>query len=474
MDIVEEVKREFVETQNIDQIRSKLLNRGFLENDVDEAIAQASNQILSQKKSSGSKGANRVITKSFIDKVGLGIGSRQYLNILFQQVGASLFLVGIINGLKSLLSVLISGFTGEYTKKEEITGRHLMYSELIIGLSFVMLILSCFYNSVWMFGAGLIVFGISFTFYNDMFNKVFKKAIEENKKDYLLGKITHYGLVLTGVCLLIGAFILDKYSQKSLTIAFDIFDKMVSLDLYGYMILLGLAALSFLIACFILPSNKKNDDAPKEKMSSIFKTYISYIPVLLKNKVILVLIATGTITGLVQTLGNSYYGIFIFNNFNHIGFGGYMNVAIIFVIALLTSIVAPYLTRINAIEYGKFPMLVFGTLLTAIMPLSYYYKPNLVSIAMGTVLGVIGGAITGVAQGLLTLEIIPESEKKRYFDTVGLLVTLPFLLTIPLGAYIAQVFGLKTLFLILALMLICVVVPLYFLIVMRYNKKEKI
>jgi MFS family permease len=229
---------------------------------------------------------------------------------------------------------------------------------------------------------------------------------------------------------------------------------------------LGVAALSFILSALLVAKHERpenEEESVKPELSVFFK-----------NKIILVLIITAAITIFVQTLGNSYYGIFIFNNFKNAGFGGYLNVAIIFTIALITSIVAPLITRKNSIEYGKFPMLVFGTLLMAIMPLSFYYKPNLISIAMGTILGVIGGAINGVAQGLLVLELINDVERKIYFNFVGLLAALPLIITVPAGAYIAQTLGLQTLFLILAILLGGVVVPLYFFIVILYHKKEKI
>jgi MFS family permease len=151
-----------------------------------------------------------------------------------------------------------------------------------------------------------------------------------------------------------------------------------------------------------------------------------------------------------------------------------MNVAIVFIIALLTSFFAPMITRQNALEYGKFPMLVFGTLLLAIMPLSFVYKPNLLSISLGTMLGIIGGVICGVAQGLLTLDILKEHEREAYVKASQIMTIMPYFIAIPIAAYVAQVFGLKILFLWLVIALAAIVMPMYFFVVVANHNKMKI
>jgi MFS family permease len=119
-------------------------------------------------------------------------------------------------------------------------------------------------------------------------------------------------------------------------------------------------------------------------------------------------------------------------------------------------------------------MLVFGTLLIAIMPLTYFYNPNLVAISMATMIGIIGAAIVGVANGLLILDILHERDRKYYFRVSNLLITIPYIITIPIGSFIAQAFGLKTLFLVLGLTLVCAVMPLYLIIIILYHRKFKV
>jgi len=477
-ELVTELKGELQVNQNIEEIRTKLISKGYLDNDVDEAITIASKDILSQKKIPKSRDAAKSILKSFLDRIGFGFGSPQYINILFQQIGASLFLVGIINGIKTIISALISSYVREHQKQKNIKGTSIGFSEILISLSFILFIVAYLKHSLPLFILGMILLGIFFAYYNDAFNMRFKLTLKENKKEQFTGKITHLGLILTGICLFLSAYIMDKFPSAGYSMQFSLFEKEYVFSIYGYTIAFGIAALFFIISGLMIINSKTPENQKKvsigETVKNCLSNYRNNLSVLFKNKIILVLIITGTITGFVQTLGNSYYGIFIFNNFHSIGFGGFLNVAMIFIIAIAASIIAPLVTRKNAIEYGKFPMLLFGTMLMAIMPLSYYYKPNLISISMGTILGIIGGAITGVAQGLLTLDLINDYERKMYFESVNLFATIPLLITIPLGSYIAQVLGLKTLFLLLAILLACVVVPLYFIIIVSYNKKEKI
>ena len=173
-----------------------------------------------------------------------------------------------------------------------------------------------------------------------------------------------------------------------------------------------------------------------------------------------------------QVLGNSFYGVFIFEKFLNTGFGSFTNIAVVFVLSLMGSMLTPIIIKHNTKESGKFPMLIFGTMLMAIMPLTYYYNPNLLSIGLGTILGVIGSAIVGIAQGLLAGEIIHHELRESYFRMHSLITVIPYLITIPLGAYFAQNYGLGKLFLVLGLLLVGFVVPLYFIVMVIFERKN--
>jgi len=110
----------------------------------------------------------------------------------------------------------------------------------------------------------------------------------------------------------------------------------------------------------------------------------------------------------------------------------------------------------------------------AIMPLTYYYNPNIVSISMATVLGIIGGSVAGVARGLLSFDLIRDDMREKYFSISSVLYVFPYVIGIPLGALIAQNSGLQTLFFYLGLALILFVIPLYMLIIIWNHAKNKV
>ena len=43
------------------------------------------------------KNFSKLAIKEILDKIGFGFGSQQFINILFLQIGAPLFLIGLIN-----------------------------------------------------------------------------------------------------------------------------------------------------------------------------------------------------------------------------------------------------------------------------------------------------------------------------------------------------------------------------------------
>ena len=183
------------------------------------------------------------------------------------------------------------------------------------------------------------------------------------------------------------------------------------------------------------------------------------------------------VTIVVQIIGNSYLGIFIYEHFKNQFLGGFMNVALIFVIALITSIAGTMLTKSFAKSLGEAPMLVFGTLLIALLPLTMYFNPNLYAIGLATALSVIGGAVVGVAQGLIGERLMDERELSTYFTGLGYISIIPILVLVTIGAIVAQVFTLQILFLALGIILALIVMPVYFILVLivdaEYRKEHR-
>lgn len=456
-----EVKKRLEAGETLHSIRVSLIGKGHAEKEVDETLKKISMQQKSSEQNAESKNARIVTLKEVFDRLGFGFGSQQYINILFFLTGGSIFLIGIINGIKGLIIMLLSPFLQEFLKVGRIKKSAIIWQGIFFALSFVIMGIAIMLSSVPLFIAGLLLGSVFVVFYGDIYYNLVMSRLKKEHMGHFLKRISNYGLLITGAALLGGGFMMDKLPEK------------------GYIFLMGTASLLFIISAVILffvrvePSVAFGGRKLLLQISIYLSNIKEHVKSSLNDKVMLILLITGAATSLVHVLGNSFYGIFIYNHLNSQGFGSFLNVAVIFLIALLSSIIGSVITQKNSREYGKFPMLVFGTLLMAIMPLTYYYNPNLVSIGMATILGVIGGSIAGVARGLLSLDLLHEENRKRYFSVSSILFIVPYVLIIPLGAYIAQNHGLQKLFLILGLTLIIFVVPLYLLIIVINHKMRK-
>lgn len=474
-ELTEEAKKGVEEENSLEKIKLQLTEKGHLSSDIEKAISTYSKKTQSSKRNIESKKIRKFFFKEFFDRISYGFGSQQFINILFFQTGASYFVIGVINGLRVILSVILTSFLGEYSKVRQISKRFIGTTGIIFGFSFIFMAMARFLHSVPLFALALLIGSIGAVSYGELYQNMFKYALKK-ERSHLLRNIAQYGLIITGVSILLAGFLMDRFPAIGTPISLFGFEFRV----FGYLIAFEIAAISSIISGYVLSFMKEKQIKIIEKRSSLTQLKIQFnnlkdnLSIFVKNKVIVVLIIATIISVFVQTLGNSYYGIYIYETFKYGYFKGFTNVAVIFLIAIMTSFFAPFIVRKNAREYGKFPILVFGTLLMAIMPLTYYYNPNLVSISIGTLIGFIGAAIVGVSHGLLITDIMSENERKIYFSTYSLLITIPYLVIIPLGAYAAQLYGLKNLFLILGLILVFIVVPLYFLIIVMHNKKEKI
>ena len=96
----------------------------------------------------------------------------------------------------------------------------------------------------------------------------------------------------------------------------------------------------------------------------------------------------------------------------------------------------------------------------AFMPFIYYFKPDLIFVTIGTIIGVIGGSTVGVTNSLLAIELINYNLRQAYFSFTNLLSVPFFLVFAPILAYIAQAYGLSVLFLSLTAILVVLIIML--------------
>src|SRR3989338_4911130 len=78
---------------------------------------------------------SKFVMKEALDKIGFGFGSQQFINVLLFLSGASIFLVGVVNGLKAALSIMVAVLAQEYNKKKRISKRVIGFSGIFFGFS---------------------------------------------------------------------------------------------------------------------------------------------------------------------------------------------------------------------------------------------------------------------------------------------------------------------------------------------------
>lgn len=458
--LLKEVKEALDQKKNINFIEMQLIEKGYLESDIAEAIESASSSIQRTKSKEEKKKENKFFFKELFDRIGYGFGSQQFINILFFHSGASLFIIGLINSIRAVIGTLFSSFLKEYSKENIVQSKTIGKLGILYGFTFIIMAIARHFSLVWLYAIAMIIGAFGVVSYGEFYKQLFTDLLKGRRRG-LIKKVYAHGLMITGACLLFASFILDRLNNV----------RIFSIELTGYLVVFEIAAICFIISGYILTLIKKDSPTQKsvkKKLQSV-KHFVSCVKddanEIFKEKIMWLMLVTATVSGVVQILGNSFYGIFIYQNFKYVGFGGFINVAVISFIAIVTSLLTPLITKQNVKHYGKFPMLVFGTMLMALTPLTFHYNPNLVSITVGILLGVMGSAIVGIAHGFLAMELLPQNLRESYFNIHSIFVTLPALVLVPAGSYLASQVGLRELFKALGFMLLFVVVPLYLFVV---------
>jgi hypothetical protein len=116
-------------------------------------------------------------------------------------------------------------------------------------------------------------------------------------------------------------------------------------------------------------------------------------------------------------------------------------------------------------------MLVFGSLLMAILPLAYFYKPNLMSIAAGTIIGVFGSSVLATAHSLVTGDILHEDHIRHIRSASPIITVLLHVVGIPLGALLVHLYGMQALFATLSAAMVLLVLPLYTMVIIRHSRQ---
>ena len=468
-EIDDRVRQAFEQERAIDDIKTELISQGFLEEEVVSAIQG----IKGPERSKEDKSNNSLLTaKEVFDRIGYGFSSVQFVNILFSLTGAGYFLIGIVNGLKTIFSLIISSFLQEYAKVRPISKKFMSKAGMLFGFSFLFIAIAVVIKSLALFSVALLLGSIGVVTYGDLYTQLVEQTLKKEKMGKFLLRISHYGVLITGGSLLLSGYFFEKFPIVNAT-KIMLFGN--SVPIYGYLIAFEITAIAFILSGYVLNYIKERK-IESQKVQGFLKNYYRKVRIqtkeFTKNRYLMILLLASSITGLIQILGNSYYGIYIYNTFNFSALGGFLNVAVIFAFAILVSFLGPAFSKYLNKKVGLAPTLVFGALLLAMMPLVCAYNPHFISMSLANALSVLGAAILGMSQGLLIRKLLNEEQRKLYFAALSIAVIIPFLILIPIGAWVAQFYGLVTLFKVLAIVLLAIATPIYFILVLYANKQR--
>lgn len=480
MGLKEEITKELAKSTSMDEVRSSLIRRGYLEKDIDEGLKG----LIKANEEERSRNDNLLSTKELFDRIGYGFASQQFINIMFMLTGASFFTIGLFNGIKTALTSLLSGFLHEYSKIKHIGKSMISASGIIYGFSFLGMTIALVVKKPWVFALSLIIGALGIIAHGDLYVAFSSKILKNERRKNFLRFISYFGIVITAIALLLAGFVMELIPingyEFNISLEFLNLAEPIGFKLYGYLLAFEITAIMFILSGYLLSKiEEKKEEAYFSGFSvgTLLKDYFmdsfKSARIFTKNRKVYLLTLAIMMTTIIQVIGNSYYGIFIYEQFKDQLLKGFFNVSVIFTIALIASIIGTVFTKTFSKSIGEAPMLVFGTLLIALMPLTMYYNPHLYAIALATALSVIGGAIVGVAQGMIAERLMDADEQKKFFSSISFISIIPILLLVTLGAFVAQTIGLSFLFLSLSMALVGVVMPLYFLIVVIVDQEYK-
>ncbi len=443
--------------------------------ELDETYTTSDFSVVAQNKSRY-KILNRAFSlREILDRIGYGLGAHQFINILFFLTGAGALLVGIINAFRDVISDFFAAFIKEFSQLKTLGKQFISTAGIIFGFSFLGVLLGIRLHSTFLFAVAVLLGSIGVVAYGHLHVQLVDLHLHHEKRSKFLRKISHFGLLITLVAFLFSGFLLEHFGMEGQSIL--VMGK--TIPLAGYFVVFEFAAIMFILSGFILAKTPLQN-VPKKHYSFIkfLREYIhestSKAKLFFSDSYSTFLFLGSLFIGVAHTLGAAFYGYVIYEFYKTSYFGGFLNVAVVFGVAILVSLLGSSVTQFVQRQAGLAPMFVFGTLLMAMMPLALLYNPHFYAVVLAASLAVLGSSILGVAQGLLTNKLLGPSEKKTFYTSLKTLSAIPFLILVIAGAYLAQIGGMPFTLLLksLAVLLVGIVTPLYFWLVITSRKKN--
>lgn len=462
---------DFAIDDSFDPVEENANPLNFFEDDLDEERPQR--RMETDRKTYAF--LNKQFTlKEIFDRIGYGFAAHQFITIFFFLTGASAFLVGLIYALRSVLNDLFSSVFRELSSEQTISNKFISITGIIFGFSFFGLLLAIRLDSTALFIFSLLVGSTSVVTYGELYSRLLNDGIKDERRSWFLRKIAHHGLVITALAFLFSGFLLERFSEAGSSIILFGY----TIPLSGYFISFEVAAIAFILSGFILSRIPVRQVSKRKILIKLF--FLKYFHELraqqklfFSNTYAHFLFYGALLITVIEALGASFYGYYIYKLFENQFLGGFFNVALIFTIAIFASFLGPSIIKLLTNKTGLAPLFVFGSLLLAMTPLALVFNPYFITIIVAVSLTVIGSSILGVAQSLLARKLLSPSHRRSFFTSLQTLLIIPFFIFAVAGSIIASIFSFIVLFKILIILIVFVVTPLYFVLVYISMAKNK-
>ena len=484
MSELKEIIREKLKTRkNYDEVRESLVRDGYLEEEFEKELDEIIKEDEVEKKKELKSNSKKIVSIDGISKFGSGLLSNQYLNVILYLISSSnLFLVGVVTTIRYVISLFSSFYTEkklQYMNPSKVKLSLIGFGIAITSTVFGYALMSM---NLYLFIAAFILLGYLLNIFNKIYLHISKELVKNEKRGFAFRRLAFFTLIFSLVGLFMGSVVLDFIGighSNNLIAALS--------NNYLVLILFLLYSVSYYIIAFIILSFKGLKGMQFYEKKSIItelKNSISDIKIFFSDRLLSLLFVAGFLTLFVATIGNSFYGIFIFNQLNVFGNLRFLRIAIIFAVTIVASMIGPYIVKINSRGLGKIIMLVFGTFLSSFMPFFLSISPiiksgynsnylNLIIISFAALLNFIGVSIVGSAFGMVVVDLIPTEHRAKFFNSNQIALILPSIIFMPIASYIAQQFGLRVLFMSLAVITAFIITPMYMLIIFINESKKK-
>jgi hypothetical protein len=413
--------------------------------------------------------------KIFTDKIGAGFSSIQFLNILFFITGASVLMIGVINGLKSAVTAITSSIVKRQTEKGHFSTDLMIVSGMFFGFSFLFMAMAVSLKWKWLFAASILIGTIFFVIHGEMFQVFLARYLNKIKNGLFTQSTTFIGVLVMAVSIFLSALLMENISILGTEITLPFLGAKL---LFGYLISFEITAFAFILSAYLFMKVKIILEALKQPEAGEPKSYFQELKdntkKYFRNKYLFTLTLATLFVGVFQSIMNAFLGVHIYTEYGDVFLGGFLNVGFMLSLSLLIVLIGPAITGKMNKNMGVAPMFVFGTLLMAILPLTLYYNKNFPAIIAANLFGVLGAAMIGSGHNLVSVRLLNEKERDSYYTFSGIVAMIPFLILVTILSVFAQKHNLYVLFRYLGILVVAVLLPIYLLIVVWISKRSDV